>query len=233
MQGANLIRLLSTTPPGFTKTDCGLTITVNADSSITVKGTATSAVYFNFMWYKQKLLGGIANAMNASQTFGDYICKDLVAQYSSPENETRLYLLFTAGDVERTYYPQLVRATTLPPYSPYSLDIYPIPDAVKALPGYGWSAGSVCNEIVRHADGWDYVQRVGLPATPDGYSVLDTPTTTDITDFMTGALPLLTTEPGGTITMHHALADDGLRLDVPNTIKYIRDLKEVVSSGTE
>nr|DAE98794.1 MAG TPA: hypothetical protein [Caudoviricetes sp.] len=115
----------------------------------------------------------------------------------------------------------------------YSDDAYPIPDAVKALTGYGWSAGSVCNEIVRRADGWDYVQRVGLPATTDGYTALDTPTTTDITDLMTGALPLVTTEPGGTITMHHALADDGLTLDVPNTIKYIRDLKEVASSGTE
>jgi hypothetical protein len=113
------------------------------------------------------------------------------------------------------------------------LDTYPIPDAVKALPGYGWSAGNISNEIVRRADGWDYVQRVGLPATTDGYTALDTPTTTDITDLMTGALPLVTTEPGGTITMHHALADDGLRLDVPNTVKYIRDLKEVASSGTE
>lgn len=115
----------------------------------------------------------------------------------------------------------------------YAEDVYPIPDAVKALPGYGWSAGNVCNKIVRRADGWDYVQRVGLPATTDGYTALDTPTTTDITDLMTGALPLMTTEPGGTITMHHALADDGLTIDVPNTIKYIRDLKEVASSDTE
>lgn len=115
----------------------------------------------------------------------------------------------------------------------YVDDDYPIPDAVKALPGYGWSAGNVCNEIVRRADGWDYVQRVGPPATTEGYTALDTPTTTDITDLMTGALPLMTTEPGGTITMHHALADDGLTLDVPNTVKYIQDLKEVASSGTD
>lgn len=115
----------------------------------------------------------------------------------------------------------------------YSDDAYPIPDAVKALPGYGQSAGNLYNEIVRRADGWDYVQRVGMPATTDGYTALDTPTTTDITDLMAGALPLVTTEPGGTITMHHALADDGLRLDVPNTVKFIRDLKEVASSGTE
>lgn len=115
----------------------------------------------------------------------------------------------------------------------YSDDDYPIPDAVKALPGYGWSAGNVRNEIVRRADGWDYVQRVGLPATTDGYTVLNTPMTTDITDLMTGALPLVATEPGGTITMRHAFADDGLTIDVPNTVKYIRDLKEVASSGTE
>ena len=115
----------------------------------------------------------------------------------------------------------------------YAEDVYPVPDAVKALPGYGWSAGSVCNEIVRRANGWDYVQKVGLPATTDGYTALAAPITTDITDLMTGALPLMTTEPGGTITMHHALADDGLTIDVPNTVKYIRDLKEVASSGTE
>lgn len=115
----------------------------------------------------------------------------------------------------------------------YAEDTYPVPDAVKALPGYGWSAGNVCNEIIRRADGWDYVQRVGLPATTDGYTTLAAPITTDITDLMTGALPLMTTEPGGTITMHHALSDDGLTVDVPNDIKYIRDLKEVASSGTE
>lgn len=115
----------------------------------------------------------------------------------------------------------------------YAEDTYPIPDAVKALLGYGWSAGNVRNEIVRRADGWDYVQRVGLPATTDGYTALAAPITTDITDLMTGALPLMTTEPGGTITMRHALADDGLTIDVPSTIKYIRDLKEVASSGTE
>lgn len=209
-----------------------------------------------------------------------------------------------------------------------SLDTYPIPDAVKALPGYGWSAGNISNEIVRRADGWDYVQRVErhIADNPDKWRLINnnirkvfvtsmekpalklagsnnfrmvcdrlmyvdysyaieskqpytisfqsnattlaavftdtdtdsldtwqawlqslidagtpltiyyavaTPITTDITDLMTVALPLVTTEPGGTITMHHELADDGLTLDVPNTIKFIRDLKEVASSGTD
>ena len=45
-------------------------------------------------------------------------------------------------------------------YSPYHQDTYPIPDAVKQLPGYGWSAGSVANTVKRTENGWQYVQRV-------------------------------------------------------------------------
>ena len=36
-----------------------------------------------------------------------------------------------------------------------------IPAAVRALPGYGWSAGSVANTVERTETGWQYVQRVG------------------------------------------------------------------------
>ena len=42
-----------------------------------------------------------------------------------------------------------------------STDTYPIPFAVQALPGYGWSAGSVANTVERTENGWQYVQRVG------------------------------------------------------------------------
>lgn len=65
-------------------------------------------------------------------------------------------------------------------YSPYHQTTYPIPDAVKQLPGYGRSAGSVANTIERTEDGWRYVQRVGSVdlgtlrfesyAHPDGFS---------------------------------------------------------------
>ena len=37
----------------------------------------------------------------------------------------------------------------------------PIPSAVRNLPGYGWSAGSVANTVERTENGWQYVQRVG------------------------------------------------------------------------
>lgn len=46
-------------------------------------------------------------------------------------------------------------------YSPYHAEALPIPDAVKQLTGYGWSAGSVSNTIERTENGWQYVQRVG------------------------------------------------------------------------
>ena len=46
-------------------------------------------------------------------------------------------------------------------YSPYHQTTHPIPSAVQALPGYGWSAGSVGNTVERTENGWQYVQRVG------------------------------------------------------------------------
>lgn len=47
-------------------------------------------------------------------------------------------------------------------YSPYRDPVaYPIPAAVRNLPGYGWSAGSVANTVERTENGWQYIQRVG------------------------------------------------------------------------
>ena len=57
---------------------------------------------------------------------------------------------------------QVERGATHTAYVPYqNPSTYPIPSAVKALPGYGWSAGSVANTIERTENGWQYVQRVG------------------------------------------------------------------------
>nr|DAH45759.1 MAG TPA: hypothetical protein [Caudoviricetes sp.] len=235
VQGANLLDPSKTTA-GVGK-PYGLTITMVGDNTFHLSGVPSAEVTskneyaFSVAENSQTELRGRGLKITAWATKGIIIN----AWGLRTENEKSLAVsaTLTPGvntDIEFRF---MVSTATPSAYSPYSLDTYPIPDAVKALPGYGWSAGSVCNEIVRRADGWDYVQRVGLPATTDGYTALDTPTTTDITDLMTGALPLMTTEPGGTITMHHALADDGLTLDVPNDIKYIRDLKEVASSDTE
>ncbi len=56
---------------------------------------------------------------------------------------------------------QLEISSTPTAYSPYHEDISPIPSAVQALLGYGWSAGSVANTVERTENGWQYVQRVG------------------------------------------------------------------------
>lgn len=56
---------------------------------------------------------------------------------------------------------QVERGTTRTAYVPYQQpSTYPIPSAVQALPGYGWSAGSVANTVERTENGWQYVQRV-------------------------------------------------------------------------
>lgn len=241
VQGANLLQIT----PFPTATNSGITVEFVEPGGIKIKGTASGSVdsptfpvqmapgrYYG--WGQDEsgyvvsvvvMREGASLWLNARGSF-TVLDGDIVKYW---------YIVIPAGmSVDVVIHPYIIKGSTAPSaYPAYSLDTYPIPDAVKALPGYGWGAGSVCNEIVRRADGWDYVQRVGLPATTDGYTALDAPTTTDITDLMTGALPLMATEPGGTITMHHALADDGLTLDVPNTVKYIRDLKEVASSGTD
>lgn len=57
---------------------------------------------------------------------------------------------------------QVERGTTRTAYVPYQQpSTYPIPSAVQALPGYGWSAGSVANTVERTENGWQYVQRAG------------------------------------------------------------------------
>lgn len=241
VQGANLLQIT----PFPTATNSGITVEFIEPGGIKIKGTASGSV--DLPTFPVQMAPG--RYYGWGQDESDYVVSVVVMRegaslwLNARGSFTILdgdivkywYIVIPAGrSVDVVIHPYIIKGSTAPSaYPAYSLDTYPIPDAVKALPGYGWSAGNVSNEIVRRADGWDYVQRVGLPATTDGYTVLDIPTTTDITDLMTGALPLMTTEPGGTITMHHALADDGLTLDVPNTVKYIRDLKEVASSGTE
>lgn len=63
-------------------------------------------------------------------------------------------------DSVRDFQLEIAAAPTA--YSPYRDPVtYPIPSAVRNLPGYGCSAGSVANTIERTDAGWQYVQRVG------------------------------------------------------------------------
>lgn len=235
LRGANLLDPKKTTT--IFGEPYGLTITMTGENTFRISGVPSNEVTsagdyaFTVATNSQKELRGKGLKITAFAIKGTIIAAWGLRR--ADENSLAISTPLTPGvntDIELRF---MVSTATPSAYSPYSLATYPIPNAVRALPGYGWSAGNLYNEIVRRADGWDYVQRVGLPAAADGYTALAAPITTDITDLMTGALPLMTTEPGGTITMHHALADDGLALDVPNTVKYIRNLKEVASSGAD
>lgn len=106
-----------------------------------------------------------------------------------------------------------------------------IPDAVRTLPGYGWSAGDVYNAIERTDNGWQYVQRVGSREYQDGdtvtdgtttYYVLDNPVITDITGLMAEFPAHFEVESGGTLTFENAA-----QLPVPNSIEYLVSLAEV------
>lgn len=53
---------------------------------------------------------------------------------------------------------QIEEGTTVATYSPYHKTSYPIPQAILNLPGYGWSAGNVGNEV--NWENKQYIQRV-------------------------------------------------------------------------
>lgn len=99
---------------------------------------------------------------------------------------------------------------------------YPIPTAVQQLPGYGWSAVDVHNSIERVDDGkWQYVQRVGAPATEDGYTVLEEPVITDISAPMENFQDFFSVKSGDNIIFKNTE-----NLGVPSIVKYARSIKE-------
>ena len=120
----------------------------------------------------------------------------------------------------------------IPSFTPYKTPTtYTIPAAVRILPGYGWSAGEVCNAIERTDTGWQYVQRVGSREYQEGdtvtdgvttYYALDTPVVTDITDLMNGLLDAIPVEAGGALTFENAA-----NLPVPSSVEYQISLAEV------
>lgn len=41
----------------------------------------------------------------------------------------------------------IYKSDTMPVYAPYHSNVYPIPETIRALPGYGWSAGTARNYV--------------------------------------------------------------------------------------
>lgn len=125
--GKNLVKHLYA--PGYTVTKNGLTFTVNDDYSITVKGTATAEIYFNFLAIKSKDLIATynINAMGRTVVHNGFEIRDIAVQPFPTDNVTRLYLVILNGKVvDTTYYPTIVYGTTATPYEPYTGDTYKI-----------------------------------------------------------------------------------------------------------
>nr|DAH94765.1 MAG TPA: hypothetical protein [Caudoviricetes sp.] len=80
------------------------------------------------------------------------------------DREVTGYFILIEGLTRGTVYDatlllQIEEGSAVTTYSPYRKTSYPIPQAILNLPGYGWSAGDVRNEV-----DWEnkqYIQRVG------------------------------------------------------------------------
>lgn len=162
------------------KTSSGVNLKSNGDGTYIINGTATGGMAKfeskKFMLTKGKKYKLVGAPPDASLTkfysylrnYGGY------TQYLS-EVSGRTFIAefdeYIAGfDVKAgntvnnvIWKPMVVENSdaTYADYSPWHKETYPIPSAVKALPGYGWSAGSVANTVERTENGWQYVQRVG------------------------------------------------------------------------
>ena len=163
VMGANILRPSGT----FPYSSRGITAVRNQDSTITINGTSTGYPFFEvgrlqlkkgttyFIPRASRIMQSedgnrivVYNNNNGFTPNKDY--PDVFLEYTIAPNET----------FSNTVVALIVSVGSLRDYSPYTLTTLPIPDAVKQLPGYGWSAGSVANTVERTEDGWQYVQRV-------------------------------------------------------------------------
>ena len=243
VMGANILRPSGT----FPYSSGGITAMRNQDSTITINGKSSGYPFFEvgrlqlqkgktyfipsntrIMLLKDGIRTIIHDNPQAFTPDKDY--PDVFLEYAISPNKT----------FSNTVVALIVSVGSKRDYSPYALTTYPIPSAVRNLPGYGWSAGSVANTVERTENGWQYVQRVGSRAYQDGdeltdgtttYYALATPITTDITALMGDSMAPFSVEAGGSITMHHPKADEGFAIDVPAKIQYITKLSEVSANG--
>ena len=164
VMGANILRPSGT----FPYSSGGITAIRNQDSTITINGKASGYPFFEvgrLQLQKGKtyfipsatrimlLKDGVRTVIHTSTEgfTSDKDYPDVFLEYAIGPNKT----------FSNTVVALIVSVGSKRDYSHYSLATNPIPSAVQALPGYGWSAGSVANTVERTENGWQYVQRVG------------------------------------------------------------------------
>lgn len=166
---------------------------------------------------------GVVGAITNSSTMVG-ATQIMVACY--PGNKETMQSIADAFDimlVDGIYKPD-----TMPAYAPFHRNEYPIPEAIRALPGYGWSAGTARN----YADYENkrYVQCVGKytftgnenwVASGDNqyYAVLKTPAT-KIFDMNTKSNCLMATIPTETVNSVYGGTKTGLGINFLNNVSY-------------
>lgn len=104
-------------------------------------------------------------------------------------------------------------------YAPFHRNEYPIPEAIRALPGYGVEGNAVDYEAKT------YTQNNAIDGTE--IKALDTPIITDISTLIDDDfLRNLTVEAGGSVTFKNSNGDS-YRIPVPSEEEYIVKLSEV------
>lgn len=112
----------------------------------------------------------------------------------------------------------IYKPDTMPAYAPFHRNEYPIPEAIRALPGYGIE-GNVTDYEAK-----TYTQN----NTVDGTEIkaLDTPIVTDISTLIDDDfLRNIEVESGGSVTFKNS--NDSYRIPVPSEEEYIVKLSEI------
>ncbi len=103
-------------------------------------------------------------------------------------------------------------------YAPYHSNVYQIPEAIKALPGYGVEGNAVDYEAKT------YTQNNTIDGT--AIKALDTPIITDISSLIPDDfLRNIEVEAGGSVTFKNS--NDNYRIPVPSEEEYVVKLSEV------
>lgn len=112
----------------------------------------------------------------------------------------------------------IYKSDTMPAYAPFHRNVYQIPEAIKALPGYGVEGNVVDYEAKT------YMQNNAIDGT--AIKALDAPIVTDISTLIDDDfLRNLTVEAGGSVTFKNS--NDSYRIPVPSEEEYIVKLSEV------
>lgn len=142
---------------GFTKEWAGLTFTINADRSISVKGTATGTPsfvlgeYIDFpkedMYLSANMVGtvdGRAYVYTTDET-GAYYTTDVITErwVKLPKEHNFSWVgvqIISGTTIDATFYPMLNTGSSALPYSPYFEKTYTLPTAITDKLGKGYDA---------------------------------------------------------------------------------------------